>query len=57
MKNIPNGQAKNIKNGKTVNMISGLMNTIDFNKQDISIFIDDAMQNYAGDIGRFKLHF
>ena len=33
------------------------MNTIDFNKQDISIFIDDTMQNYAGDIGRLKLHF
>jgi hypothetical protein len=28
MKNIPNGQAKNIKNGKTASMISGLMNTI-----------------------------
>jgi hypothetical protein len=28
-----------------------LMNTIDFKKQDINIFINDTWQKYAGDIG------
>jgi hypothetical protein len=32
------------------------MNTIDFNKHDIDIFINDTWQKYAGDIGRlFKI--
>jgi hypothetical protein len=41
-----------------------LMNTIDFKKQDINIFINDTWQKYAGDIGwlfkiarRLELHF
>jgi hypothetical protein len=45
------GEERLISTKITFKILINLMNTIDFNEQDVNIFVNDTWQKYAGSIG------